>query len=441
MASSVVVGAVKQEQEQEQEPVLQVPNLGFDLVKTPLVCIYSYNTVLMQRLAFFFPDSVPILTWLFLWVPSMFVCVCVVLFICALLPHQIAASFYINQAKKHVNPFDAVAELVGALLRRMRLWDFFASCFSAEPARPLLNPNLSHVPFTDNSVYPATQASRVNVDVFQAGGKAHLTVTDDGVGLRPEDMHRMFSLGFSSKPETDAVQRGFGFKAGALRLGSDILVFTHHRSTNCAGIGFLSTTFNAVESPLSFKLPIIYWNRDGSLLTSEEESSQSLSIMFRYGPFKTPQDLFDQFKSFNKKSGVRVMVCGLRQADNNASELDFESDWTDIQHATADLRSSLREYCNLRYQRLDQTAVFVRDRVISAHASFHRVDLTDYSLQVPLPLPPPIAVQPSAGVKQESIEHYGTEVGPAILQDKKRRYDEMNGAEADDLANAKRTKV
>lgn len=85
MASSVVVGAVKQEQ--EQEPVLQVPNLGFDLVKTPSVCIYSYNTVLMQRLAFFFPDSVPILTWLFLWVPSIFVCVCVVLFICALQPH------------------------------------------------------------------------------------------------------------------------------------------------------------------------------------------------------------------------------------------------------------------------------------------------------------------------------------------------------------------
>lgn len=237
---------------------------------------------------------------------------------------------------------------------------------------PISNPLLY---LLENSTYVATGASRVNVDVLQVDGVPLLTVTDDGVGLNPDDMHHMFSFGFSSKPQIGFADRGFGFKSGSMRLGTDALVFTRDRATRRVGVGYLSRTFNENECEGSLKIPMVFWNPNGTLYTPEHEAGQALSIIIRLSPFKTPQALFGELRKLNNRSGVRIVICGLRHL-NGTSELDFVSDMSDICVASEFGTLSLRTYSNVRFAEFGTTAVFVRDRVIPAHSKYNIVDLS-----------------------------------------------------------------
>ena len=270
------------------------------------------------------------------------------------------------------------------------------------------------------------------MDVLQVGGVPFLTATDDGVGLTPDDMHRMFSFGFSEKPESGISHRGFGFKSGSMRLGSDVFVVTRHRSTRLVGVGFLSRTFNERECKDAFKVPMVFWKPNGALLTPEHEAGQALSIMFRYGPFKSPAELFAELKKLNGQSGVRIVVCGLNKT-NRDLELDFESNTSDILCSFGGRRISLRTYCDNRFPRMEGTAIFVRDKVIPTHSAYHYVDLSNEpAATVPSTDRQPTSSSSSsssslATIKTEpepeaktSAEH-GAEVEPADRRNKKRK--------------------
>lgn len=296
------------------------------------------------------------------------------------------------------------------------------------------------------------KASRVNVDVLQVGGAPFLTVTDDGVGLSSKDMYHMFSFGFSEKPETKPTPRGFGFKMASMRLGSDVFVFTRHRTTRRIGIGFFSRTYNEAECTGSFKVPMIFWNPDGTIFTPDVEAGQSLSIMVRYGPFKTPDELFNEVKKLKGRSGVRIVVGGLKKVDNR-DELDFVSNMSDILCFVDGRQSSLRDFCVSRFPRLGNTAIFVRDKVISSHSSHFQVDLSKQSqptsaatsaaaaaATTATTAAAPAAVSPATAVASIKKENYGDEVEPANRRNKKRRVIKMEGAADAVSAPIKRAK-
>jgi MORC family CW-type zinc finger protein len=260
----------------------------------------------------------------------------------------------------------------------------------------------------DNAVDPDVRAARVDIDVINENGTlpTMLTITDNGSGLDEERLHKMLSFGFCEKVSVDnhhpIGHYGNGFKSGSMRLGRDALVFTRDKVSRRVGVGFLSQTFNDEEDIKGLKVPIVFWNADGTLRTPEDEAGQALSIIIRHSPFKTPSELFAQLKLLKNQAGTRIIIYNLKK-HGDQFELDFETDPADIrinsyeedlkeanqsdrgshrpprrdvrpyqqyrpgQAEPVPLDYSLREYCEWLYFNPTHTTIFIRGRKVWPH--------------------------------------------------------------------------
>lgn len=55
-----------------------------------------------------------------------------------------------------------------------------------------------------------------------------------------------------------------------------------------------------------------------------------MDLIFKYSPFKTEQDLFDQFDKIIGKSGTMCVIYNLKLNEDGNTEFDIETDPTDI---------------------------------------------------------------------------------------------------------------
>jgi DNA topoisomerase VI subunit B len=97
----------------------------------------------------------------------------------------------------------------------------------------------------DNVQDTECQASKVSIigDSTFYRGAGRIQVEDDGKGLTRNQLQRMMSYGYSDKENKigNVGRYGIGFKAGSMRMGSDVAVLT--RESETATVALLSQSF------------------------------------------------------------------------------------------------------------------------------------------------------------------------------------------------------
>ncbi|XP_032242362.2 ATPase MORC2A isoform X2 [Nematostella vectensis] len=189
----------------------------------------------------------------------------------------------------------------------------------------------------------ARDASSKKIDIYTEPaesfrGKFMLCFKDDGDGMDQSEVANVIQFGRSIKRKVDQHmigQYGNGLKSGTMRIGKDMLLFSKKNNTlNCL---FLSQTFLKQEKLDDVVVPMPSW--DGStkqpLLREGEKLADhrlEVGIIMKYSPFKTEQDLLDEFDKLNK-TGTLVVVYNMQTMDNGEPELDIVSDPHDIKMA------------------------------------------------------------------------------------------------------------
>nr|GME13253.1 protein MICRORCHIDIA 6-like [Ipomoea batatas] len=109
---------------------------------------------------------------------------------------------------------------------------------------------------------------------------------------------RCMSFGFSDKKSKSAIgQYGNGFKTSSMRLGADVIVFSRSmKRKKTRSIGLLSYTFLAQTGLDRIVVPMIDYEYNSSSgtwnsLYSEQNFTSNLSLLLRWSPFSTEEDL------------------------------------------------------------------------------------------------------------------------------------------------------
>ncbi|XP_068937744.1 ATPase MORC2 isoform X2 [Petaurus breviceps papuanus] len=185
-----------------------------------------------------------------------------------------------------------------------------------------------------------------------------LCFLDDGAGMDPSDAASVIQFGKSAKrtPESTQIgQYGNGLKSGSMRIGKDFILFTKKDDTmTCL---FLSRTFHEEEGIDEVIVPLPTWNaRTHQPITENmDKFSTEIELIYKYSPFKSEQQVMDQFKKISGESGTLVIIFNLKLTDNGEPELDIVSDPRDIQMAetspegTKPERRSFRAYAAVLY--------------------------------------------------------------------------------------------
>uniref|UniRef100_A0A670ZP68 MORC family CW-type zinc finger 2 n=1 Tax=Pseudonaja textilis TaxID=8673 RepID=A0A670ZP68_PSETE len=185
-----------------------------------------------------------------------------------------------------------------------------------------------------------------------------LCFLDDGAGMDPNDAASVIQFGKSAKrsPESTQIgQYGNGLKSGSMRIGKDFILFTKKETTmTCL---FLSRTFHEEEGIDEVIVPLPTWNsRTREPLTDNmEKFSIETELIYKYSPFKSEQEVMQQFDKIFGDKGTLVIVFNLKLMDNGEPELDVTSDPRDIQMAetppegTKPERRSFRAYAAVLY--------------------------------------------------------------------------------------------
>uniref|UniRef100_F6QL97 CW-type domain-containing protein n=2 Tax=Monodelphis domestica TaxID=13616 RepID=F6QL97_MONDO len=185
-----------------------------------------------------------------------------------------------------------------------------------------------------------------------------LCFLDDGAGMDPSDAASVIQFGKSAKrtPESTQIgQYGNGLKSGSMRIGKDFILFTKKDDTmTCL---FLSRTFHEEEGIDEVIVPLPTWNARTRLPITEnmDKFSTEIELIYKYSPFKSEQQVMDQFKKISGDSGTLVIIFNLKLTDNGEPELDIMSDPRDIQMAetspegTKPERRSFRAYAAVLY--------------------------------------------------------------------------------------------
>ncbi|KAK3273991.1 hypothetical protein CYMTET_17802, partial [Cymbomonas tetramitiformis] len=109
---------------------------------------------------------------------------------------------------------------------------------------------------------------------------------------------------------------GVGFKAGAMALGTDALVFTVSREDSSRSVGFLSRTYNKDKEELM--IPIVSWTADGTFnkeVHSQAQAQENFELIETYSCFHG-EDFEKEFKEIEKsanKSGTHIYITGLKR--------------------------------------------------------------------------------------------------------------------------------
>ncbi|NWV28933.1 MORC2 protein, partial [Origma solitaria] len=168
----------------------------------------------------------------------------------------------------------------------------------------------------------------------------------------------VIQFGKSAKrsPESTQIgQYGNGLKSGSMRIGKDFILFT--KKDNTMTCLLLSRTFHEEEGIDEVIVPLPTWNaRSREPLTDNmEKFAIETELIYKYSPFKSEQEVMDQFNKIRGEKGTLVIVFNLKLMDNGEPELDVTSDPRDIQMAetppegTKPERRSFRAYAAVLY--------------------------------------------------------------------------------------------
>ncbi|NXD88358.1 MORC2 protein, partial [Halcyon senegalensis] len=168
----------------------------------------------------------------------------------------------------------------------------------------------------------------------------------------------VIQFGKSAKrsPESTQIgQYGNGLKSGSMRIGKDFILFT--KKDNTMTCLLLSRTFHEEEGIDEVIVPLPTWNtRSREPVTDNmEKFAIETELIYKYSPFKSEQEVMEQFYKICGEKGTLVIIFNLKLMDNGEPELDVTSDPRDIQMAetppegTKPERRSFRAYAAVLY--------------------------------------------------------------------------------------------
>ncbi|XP_053135226.1 ATPase MORC2 isoform X2 [Hemicordylus capensis] len=209
----------------------------------------------------------------------------------------------------------------------------------------------------------ARDADATRIDIYaehreDLRGGFMLCFLDDGAGMDSHDAASVIQFGKSAKrsPESTQIgQYGNGLKSGSMRIGKDFILFT--KKDNSMTCLFLSRTFHEEEGIDEVIVPLPTWSAYSKepLTDNMEKFSIETELIYKYSPFKTEQEVMEQFRKIPGEKGTLVIIFNLKLMDNGEPELDVTSDPRDIQMAetppegTKPERRSFRAYTAVLY--------------------------------------------------------------------------------------------
>ena len=160
-----------------------------------------------------------------------------------------------------------------------------------------------------------------------------------------DDVFNVIVFGKSNKRQTtdskQIGQYGNGLKSGAMRLANDLILFT--KRENIGTCLLLSRSFHQEEHLAQIICPMPCWNLSNEQAMNNEDINGiqtyiydpvkhelEMEIIFKYSPFKTMEDLLQQFRLITSDSGTLIVLYNLKLSDSGETELDVKSDPYDI---------------------------------------------------------------------------------------------------------------
>ncbi|XP_077417239.1 ATPase MORC2 isoform X2 [Vanacampus margaritifer] len=181
-------------------------------------------------------------------------------------------------------------------------------------------------------------ADATRIDIYtekrpELRGGYMLCFLDDGIGMEPNEATHVIQFGKSSKRSPDSTQigqYGNGLKSGSMRIGKDFILFT--KKANSLTCLFLSRTFHEEEGLDEVIVPLPSWDliTKEPLTSDPEKYAIETELICKYSPFKSVQELMEQFSKIESTSGTLVIIYNLKLMDNREPELDAETDHQDI---------------------------------------------------------------------------------------------------------------
>ncbi|KAM6318066.1 ATPase MORC2 [Podargus strigoides] len=209
----------------------------------------------------------------------------------------------------------------------------------------------------------ARDADATRIDIYterqeDLRGGFMLCFLDDGTGMDSSEAASVIQFGKSAKrsPESTQIgQYGNGLKSGSMRIGKDFILFT--KKDNTMTCLLLSRTFHEEEGIDEVIVPLPTWNaRSWEPVTDNmEKFAIETELIYKYSPFKSEQEVIEQFNKIRGEKGTLVIIFNLKLMDNGEPELDVTSDPRDIQMAettpegTKPERRSFRAYAAVLY--------------------------------------------------------------------------------------------
>ncbi|XP_030316313.1 ATPase MORC2 isoform X4 [Calypte anna] len=140
-----------------------------------------------------------------------------------------------------------------------------------------------------------------------------------------------------------------------MRIGKDFILFT--KKDNTMTCLLLSRTFHEEEGIDEVIVPLPTWSARNRVPVTDnmEKFTVETELIYKYSPFKSEQEVMEQFKKIRGENGTLVIIFNLKLMDNGEPELDVTSDPRDIQMAetspdgTKPERRSFRAYTAVLY--------------------------------------------------------------------------------------------
>ncbi|NWX00858.1 MORC2 protein, partial [Caloenas nicobarica] len=165
-----------------------------------------------------------------------------------------------------------------------------------------------------------------------------------------------FGKSAKRSPESTQIgQYGNGLKSGSMRIGKDFILFT--KKDNTMTCLLLSRTFHEEEGIDEVIVPLPTWKAQSRepVTDNMEKFAIETELIYKYSPFKSEQEVMEQFNKIRGEKGTLVIIFNLKLMDNGEPELDVTSDPQDIQMAetppegTKPERRSFRAYAAVLY--------------------------------------------------------------------------------------------
>jgi len=156
-----------------------------------------------------------------------------------------------------------------------------------------------------------------------------------------DDVFNIIIFGKSGKRNNDIGRYGNGLKSGAMRLANDLILFT--KKDHIGTCLFLSRTFHQEEHLAQIVCPMpcfdlnqrrILTHPNGSDMKTyvydEIKTELELNLIYKYSPFRTLDELFEQFDLIESKTGTLIVLYNMKLSENGQTEIDIQTDPDDL---------------------------------------------------------------------------------------------------------------